>query len=66
MPTTPGKLIGISKLEQLRKNRVRGRLSSTGAKLADIKGNVGPKEASLDLRKKENDTRAIKTVPRSG
>ena len=66
IPRTPGELIGISRLSKLRQNRVRGRLSNTAAKLAGIEGNLGPKETSLDLRKKENDPRAIKTVPRSG
>ncbi len=64
IPETPGKLIGIRRLEKLRHQRVRGRLSSTGAKLADIQGNVGPKETSVDLRKRKIDTRAIKSVPR--
>lgn len=64
IPRSPGALIGIRRLEALRKDRVRGRLSSTAAKLAGIKGNVGPKEVSLDLRKQENDPRAIKTVTR--
>lgn len=63
IPATPGHLIGIRRLSKLRQNRVKGVLSSTAAKLAGIKGNVGPKETSIDLRKKEYETRAIKTVP---
>ena len=60
---SPGKLIGIGNLDQLRKNKIKGRLSNTGAKLAGMKGNLGPKITGIDLRKKEINTAAIKTLP---
>ena len=62
IPRNPGQLIGIRRLAKIRQNRDKGRLSSTAAKLAGMKGNLGPKESHLDFRKKEVDLRAIKTV----
>ena len=62
IPKNPGQLIGIRNLAKLRQNKVKGRLSSTAAKLAGIKGNLGPKEVNLDFRKKEIDLKAIKNV----
>jgi hypothetical protein len=64
IPRNPGELMGV-RLAALRKERVKGRLSSTAAKLAGIKGNLGPKEGSLDLRKKQIETSAIKSVSKA-
>ena len=57
----PGELMGVP-LASMRKNKIKGRLSSTAAKLAGMKGNLGPKEASLDMRKRTSDTKAIKDI----